>query len=285
MCGTDLVTRGHLVATGIPHTLIDYGDGSDWVNCTGKRAGRVFGGRHALLRRAIQGGDSHTPGSAGQSIPEANAHHRCAVPGSVRAHFTVAGNRPDHDECRASRRRMLPTPLTLSPAAVPRHLCRIKGDHRGAQTHPHHELRSRDGISSPSLDSPVSLTTPSAWGFKLLVKLRSHGNSCACGANAASTTGRVTASEPSPRARDRLRLAGDDGRPARTIPACAGPTRPKSGAATPGRDHPRVRGADWDGVEAADPYRGPSPRARGRHPDRRDRTGDLRTIPACAGPT
>ncbi|WP_169308140.1 hypothetical protein [Saccharomonospora viridis] len=29
MRGTDLVALDHLVATGIPHTLIDYGDGSE----------------------------------------------------------------------------------------------------------------------------------------------------------------------------------------------------------------------------------------------------------------
>jgi hypothetical protein len=34
---TNLVTRDHLVAAGIPHTFIDYGDGSGWAEgCTGK---------------------------------------------------------------------------------------------------------------------------------------------------------------------------------------------------------------------------------------------------------
>ncbi|MBK1783580.1 alpha/beta hydrolase [Prauserella cavernicola] len=36
---TTLVTRDHLVAAGIEHTLVDYGDGSTWARgCTGKHA-------------------------------------------------------------------------------------------------------------------------------------------------------------------------------------------------------------------------------------------------------
>ena len=36
---TNLVTRDHLVAAGIPHTFVDYGDGSEWAEgCTGKHA-------------------------------------------------------------------------------------------------------------------------------------------------------------------------------------------------------------------------------------------------------
>ncbi|TQM78291.1 S-formylglutathione hydrolase FrmB [Saccharothrix saharensis] len=36
---TNVVTRDHLIASGIPHTFIDYGDGSGWAEgCTGKHA-------------------------------------------------------------------------------------------------------------------------------------------------------------------------------------------------------------------------------------------------------
>jgi hypothetical protein len=36
---TNLVTRDYLVAAGIPHTFIDYGDGTGWAEgCTGKHA-------------------------------------------------------------------------------------------------------------------------------------------------------------------------------------------------------------------------------------------------------
>ncbi|MFE2758102.1 alpha/beta hydrolase [Actinosynnema sp. NPDC059335] len=36
---TNIVTRDHLVAAGIPHTFVDYGDGSGWAEgCTGKHA-------------------------------------------------------------------------------------------------------------------------------------------------------------------------------------------------------------------------------------------------------
>ncbi|QFZ19593.1 alpha/beta hydrolase [Saccharothrix syringae] len=36
---TNVVTRDHLVAAGIPHTFVDYGDGSGWAEgCTGKHA-------------------------------------------------------------------------------------------------------------------------------------------------------------------------------------------------------------------------------------------------------
>lgn len=36
---TNVVTRDHLVAAGIPHTFVDYGDGNGWAEgCTGKHA-------------------------------------------------------------------------------------------------------------------------------------------------------------------------------------------------------------------------------------------------------
>ncbi len=90
---------------------------------------------------------------------------------------------------------------------------------------------------------------------------------------------------PSSHARGRPhRRAGRPG-PARTIPACAGPTAAQLACLAGLADHPRMRGADSPELVADALAQGPSPPARGR----RD-LGDaghlpLGTIPACAGPT
>src|SRR5690606_35931101 len=90
---------------------------------------------------------------------------------------------------------------------------------------------------------------------------------------------------PSPRARGRRGSAAVLDLPFGTIPACAGPTGPRSAQKSPDSDHPRVRGADdvhpWrDGFGG-----GPSPRARGRRRPGRASARAAGTIPACAGPT
>jgi len=90
---------------------------------------------------------------------------------------------------------------------------------------------------------------------------------------------------PSPRARGAQGPPGPPGRAARTIPACAGSTRPRWTCTTWPRDHPRVRGEHTVRQPWAWAIPGPSPRARGAlHLGRVQRVADG-TIPACAGST
>ncbi len=93
-----------------------------------------------------------------------------------------------------------------------------------------------------------------------------------------------TAGTP-PHARGRPQARPGAGHRGRNTPACAGPTEPATDDERPGKEHPRMRGADSD-VGADDVFtRGTPPHARGRLPGVRYEHAEQWNTPACAGPT
>ena len=108
----------------------------------------------------------------------------------------------------------------------------------------------------PACAGPTTWSGTSPWPTRDHPRVR--------GADARRTVARLTPSGPSPRARGRRAQSARFVELARTIPACAGPTRRPQLPVGWGRDHPRVRGADSSRWRRSSPTRGPSPRARGR---------------------
>ncbi len=84
------------------------------------------------------------------------------------------------------------------------------------------------------------------------------------GAEAAVLVGDLVDGGPSPRARGRGRAPGGAVQHRGTIPAGAGPSGHRAGAARQKGDHPRGRGAEACAEVRRTMAQGPSPRARGR---------------------
>src|SRR5690606_13895596 len=105
------------------------------------------------------------------------------------------------------------------------------------------------------------------------------------GEHAHSDTRASSNAGSSPRARGTLRVADDQRRLMRIIPASAGNTTKSSPRATPGSDHPRERGEHHRRRIEAGELRGSSPRARGTHGERFGGGLRVRIIPASAGNT
>ena len=90
---------------------------------------------------------------------------------------------------------------------------------------------------------------------------------------------------PSPHARGRLIGEGWRSEHRGTIPACAGETGLCPVRTRRLRDHPRMRGGDFDIAAMDRMIMGPSPHARGRREQRLIPLVRYGTIPACAGET
>ena len=71
----------------------------------------------------------------------------------------------------------------------------------------------------------------------------------------------------------------------RITPACAGKTPPLHPQTRPRKDHPRMRGEDFDDADFEPPSLGSPPHARGRRHILRTRPPRKRITPACAGKT
>ena len=113
--------------------------------------------------------------------------------------------------------------------------------------------------------------------------LRDHPR--ACGADRERPQGEPRGLGPSPRVRGRLRGRHHVRVVIGTIPARAGPTRPRCPPHRRSRDHPRACGADLSYDYWCKGLSGPSPRVRGRPSASLPDGLGLGTIPARAGPT
>ena len=89
----------------------------------------------------------------------------------------------------------------------------------------------------------------------------------------------------SPRARGKLLAFWPEAKNTRNIPACAGKTACHATCNAAPQEHPRVRGENLRGMNAAIKKHGTSPRARGKLDDWRLVNDEGRNIPACAGKT
>ena len=106
-----------------------------------------------------------------------------------------------------------------------------------------------------------------------------------CGANYVYSTRGVFGRGSSPLVRGQHSCDPTPSSPLRIIPARAGPTRGGRPHCNCGTDHPRSCGANFGLMYVAVPVTGSSPLVRGQPATDNVAAGDVRIIPARAGPT
>ena len=106
-----------------------------------------------------------------------------------------------------------------------------------------------------------------------------------CGENGFSGRDKGLGVGSPPRVRGKRAPGGvlDDGR--RLTPACAGKTKPRTGASSATAAHPRVCGENLEGAGEGVDGLGSPPRVRGKHRRVRSHFPPARLTPACAGKT
>ena len=129
---------------------------------------------------------------------------------------------------------------------------------------------------------------PARAGPTVRLRHRSRGRAAhprSCGANYVYSTRGVFGRGSSPLVRGQHSCDPTPSSPLRIIPARAGPTRGGRPHCNCGTDHPRSCGANFGLMYVAVPVTGSSPLVRGQPATDNVAAGDVRIIPARAGPT